>query len=347
MAKTILDQLGPIYTAHADAALTVSEGAIDVSSTGHSSTPSADPVKFPQKNSGQITPRNAQATQIAEPRYFAEQIATTLSNHAEQARIKKLAFAVAKGYWENSVTAIDGLGLTNIILELHQRYPTQPDLKNGFGQIVNNINKATLYMAITRLIIKQMSCLYESLDDALTADTPESNAALPTQIMRGRDPVKALAKQQGQDHMQTSILDVQSMPVMPVPPPPPPQPRQTDPIVTVLGAAVPPPTPIQVNSPPQYNLFDLRSEIMQNTNPLRAKILLFSVLFQSWDEHGQDWGMIRSYGLDDLVEQLLLSRKPPNDVEIKLNAQAEQMEEVEAYQQTAQTLIKILKPRLH
>ncbi|WLT37401.1 hypothetical protein NON20_16205 [Synechocystis sp. B12] len=85
---------------------------------------------------------------------------------------------------------------------------------------------------------------------------------------------------------------------------------------------------------------------MQYTNPLRAKVLLFSVLFQSWDEHNPDWSLVRSYALDDLVEQLILSRRRPNEVEIKLNALANQMFDQEEYQQTAQTLIKIIKPLL-
>jgi hypothetical protein len=239
------------------------------------------------------------------------------------------------------VAAIDQVGLDHLILELRQRYPSIRELQGGFAQIVNNINKATLYLAIAKLIINQMSSLYENSEETYLSDPDESKTGLLTQIVKA-EPALAIARQpQGGDHLQTSIIDLASIPI-----PPPPKPRQSDPIVTVLGAAVPSP-PISVRAQiKNYNLFDLRSEIMQYTNPLRAKILLFSVLFQSWDENGQDWGMIRSYGLDDLVEQLILSRKRPNDVEVKLNAQADQMEEQEAYQQTAQTLIKIIKPLL-
>ena len=343
VAKTILDQLGPVYTSHSDASLTMAEGAIDVPLTEQETQLESHPVIAAPPPPLQIPVRSPSldATQVSEPKHFAEIIAQTLSQHGEQARIKKLIFAVARGYWENSVAVIDQVGLTNLILELRQRYPSLDALRGGFDQIVNNINKATLYLAIAKLIMTQMSSLYESSEETYLPDPDESKMGLPTQITKAEPALAIARQQQGGDHLQTSIIDLHSIPV-----PPPPRPRQTDPIVTILGAAVPSP-PISVHSQPKaYNLFDLRSEIMQYTNPLRAKILLFSVLFQSWDENGQDWGMIRSYGLDDLVEQLILSRKRPNDVEVKLNAQANQMPEQEAYQQTAQTLIKILKPLL-
>jgi len=337
VAKTILDQLGPVYTSHSDASLTMAEGAINVPLTEQDTQLESPPVR------GDAPPLLPQvvATQIAEPQSIAEMIAETLGQHSEQVRIKKLVFAVARGYWENSVPAIDQVGLTNLILELRQRYPSIQALQGGFEQIVNNINKATLYLAIAKLIMTQMSSLYENSEETYLSDPDEPKTGLPTQMIKAEPALAIARQQQGGDHLQTSIIDLASIPV-----PPPPRPRQTDPIVTILGAAVPSP-PISVHSQPKaYNLFDLRSEIMQYTNPLRAKILLFSVLFQSWDENGQDWGMIRSYGLDDLVEQLILSRKRPNDVEVKLNAQADQMDEQEAYQQTAQTLIKIIKPLL-
>ncbi|MEB3229228.1 MAG: hypothetical protein VKJ27_12695 [Synechocystis sp.] len=351
VAKTILDQLGPVYTSHSDAAFAMAEGAIDVPLTEQDTQ-----LEAPQHNSSatpvQTSPPSLSldTTQTADPQQLAERIAHTLSQHREQVRIQKLIFAVARGYWENSMAVIEQVGLANLILELRQRYPSSWELQSGFEQIVNNINKATLYLAIAQLILKQMEPLYDNADAMALADSDEPQTALNTQMVKS-EPAMAIARQpQGRDHLQTSIVNFPAIPVPPLPPllndTPSRKPRQTDPIVTVLGAAVPSP-PIAVPSQPKsYNLFDMRAEIMQYTNPLRAKVLLFSVLFQSWDQNGQDWGMIRSYGLDDLVEQLILSQIRPNDLEMRLNAQANQMAEQEAYQQTAQTLIKIIKPLL-
>ncbi|MCT0253220.1 MULTISPECIES: hypothetical protein [unclassified Synechocystis] len=328
VAKTILDQLGPIYTAYAETSVpkgvVTHEGAIAVGE-GELAMPSPpEPL--------------AQPNVVADPQYLAGQIAHILIQHREQARIQKLIFAVARGYWENNLQAIEQVGLASLLLELRQRYPSPGQLQEGFNQIVNNINKATFYLAIAKLILEQMQSLYggsgphelDSPSASSLPDGPQTNLMVSPQ-------------HPGAFSQQTSIIDFNALPI----PAPPPRHRQTDPLVTVLGAVVPTPPGTSIQSQTdtkEYNLFDIRSEIMQYTNPLRAKILLFSVLFQSWDEHSPDWGLVRSYALDDLVEQLILSRRRPNEVEMKLNAQAGRMFDQEEYQQTAQTLIKIIKP---
>ncbi|QUS60585.1 hypothetical protein IQE94_12720 [Synechocystis sp. PCC 7339] len=321
VAKTILDQLGPIYTAYGETAIPGDakgeEGAIAaVSSANQSPTP---------------------VHRVVDPQYQATQIAHILAQHREQVRIQKLVFAVARGYWENNLQAIEEVGLANLLLELRQRYPTPSQLKEGFSQIVNNINKSTFYLAIAKLILEQMQVLYDGESHqgdhaSVLENEPQTNLTMAP------SPDALANKAQA-----TSIVDFNALPI----PTPPPRPRQSEPILTVLGAVVPSPpgTLLQAQTEKkEYDLFEIRSEIMQYTNPLRAKVLLFSVLFQSWDEHSPDWSLVRSYALDDLVEQLILSRRRPNEVEIKLNALASQMFDQEEYQQTAQTLIKIIKP---
>ncbi|MBE9241123.1 hypothetical protein [Synechocystis salina] len=322
VAKTILDQLGPIYTAYGETAIPEAakgeEGAIAaVSPANQSPTP---------------------VHRVVDPQYQATQIAHILVQHREQVRIQKLVFAVARGYWENNLQAIEEVGLANLLLELRQRYPTPSQLKEGFSQIVNNINKSTFYLAIAKLILEQMQVLYDGESHqvghaAVLENEPQTNLTMA--------PSPGVSANKAQ---ATSIVDFDALPI----PAPPPKPRQSEPILTVLGAVVPSPpgTPLQQvqTEKKEYDLFEIRSEIMQYTNPLRAKVLLFSVLFQSWDEHNPDWSLVRSYALDDLVEQLILSRRRPNEVEIKLNALASQMFDQEEYQQTAQTLIKIIKP---
>lgn len=334
VAKTILDQLGPIYTTYVNNSPTpiASEEAM-------APEPEVPPTPI------NPSPNPVQPRPVADPQHLAGQVAHILRQHQEQVRIQKLIFAVARGYWENNLQVIEQVGLPHLLLELRQRYPSPGELQEGFNQIVNNINKATLYLAIAKLIIQQMQGLYGGGSNnngqaPFPADNDEPETGLILPVIANPQPVAYNNAQ------QTSIIDFGALPL---PAPPPHRPRQTDPIVTVLGAVVPSPpgVPLQAQTDAkEYNLFDIRSEIMQYTNPLRAKILLFSVLFQSWDEHSPDWGLVRSYGLDDLVEQLILSRKRPNDVEIKLNAQASQMFDHEEYQQTAQTLIKIIKPLL-
>jgi hypothetical protein len=330
VAKTILDQLGPIYTAQADEELAdPSSGtpAIEVLAIEADGS-TENPTGFEKATQLEMGPAPLPAA-ISSPEAIAQDVAQTLCQHPEQARIKKLMFAVSRGAWENNLEIIENYGFVNLILDLHRNFATKADLQVGFDQIVNNINKATLYLAIANLILAQMEKLYNNN----LGPSPEVEAnPINTEIIKSTP--QPLSRRQSGEHIQTSIIDFSQTQ------------KSTDPILTVLGSIPVPPPPPMISLSREYNLFELRQEIMQYTNPLRAKILLFSILFHHWDHSGQDWGMMRSYGLDDLVEQVITSQKSPHDVELKLYAQARDMPDKEAYVQTANTLLKVLKPLL-
>jgi hypothetical protein len=82
---------------------------------------------------------------------------------------------------------------------------------------------------------------------------------------------------------------------------------------------------------------------MQNTNPLRAKILLFSIRFGTWRNSGQNWSMLRSYGVDDLLEQVILSGQSFKSIESQLYKEAESLPDKEIYLQTASAIVQTLK----
>lgn len=254
VAKTILDQLGPIYTAYG-------KTAIPEDVKGEDGAIAAMPME---------TETPAPIHRVVDPQYVATQVAHILVQHREQARIQKLIFAVARGYWENNLQAIEQVGLANLLLELRQRYPTPGQLQEGFSQIVNNINKTTFYLAIARLILEQMQGLYDSGPGSEEQSSP-SHQATQANLMASDSPSPAESQLKS---LATSIVDFDALPI----PAPPPRPRPSEPILTVLGAVVPSPpgTPLQAHTEKkEYNLFEIRSEIMQYTNPLRAKVLLF------------------------------------------------------------------------
>ena len=330
VAKTILDQLGPLYTVEShDELLDATVIEVEAMPEERFEANPHVPTAFNQP----FKPQAQTKETLIDPRILAQRIAQILNKHPEQGRIKKLMFAVAKGYWENNADEIDNYGFPKLILELRQMFPTLGELQGGFDNIVQNINKATLYIAIANLILKKMADLYENMAESL-----EDQAGSPTatQIVQVRPPSLALRQEAASPYQATAIIEFGNNPNN----------ASNEPLMTVLGSVPnPPPSSPGLNTPKSYNLFELRSEIMQYANPLRAKILLFSLLFNNWEKN-QDWSMLRSYSLDDLVEQVILSRRSPNDVETKLYGQAQGMTDREVYQQTAKTLIKVLKPLL-
>jgi hypothetical protein len=87
----------------------------------------------------------------------------------------------------------------------------------------------------------------------------------------------------------------------------------------------------------------MRMEIFQYTNPLRAKILLFSILFHPWDRSGQDWSTLRSYTIDDLLEQVIQSGKSIKDIESQLYRVSKVQTDVDANLHTASILVQALQ----
>ena len=41
----------------------------------------------------------------------------------------------------------------------------------------------------------------------------------------------------------------------------------------------------------------IKVELIQQTNPLRVKILLYSILEQTWDHTNQEWTILKTYNL--------------------------------------------------
>ncbi|MEH1940844.1 MAG: hypothetical protein V7L01_11585 [Nostoc sp.] len=69
----------------------------------------------------------------------------------------------------------------------------------------------------------------------------------------------------------------------------------------------------------QYNQFDLRQNIMKYTNPLRAKIVLFSALDKKFTFNEEDWLKLKAQKLDDLLLRLFNTCPTIREVESKLN----------------------------
>jgi hypothetical protein len=211
------------------------------------------------------------------------------------------------------------------------------ELQIALTKIIENINKQTLYLAVANIILNEFSLFYESslksqdLGSTVNHSASEQKASeqnYDTQIVPVRlTPIATSADSrsqvpQSQDN-KTSIIDL------------------SEHMTTELrGLKSVPQSP----SPKTYDLFELRQEIMQYTNPLRAKILMFSMLFHSWDRSDQDWSILRSYSIDDLLEQLISSSKGFTELDIRLQSTAKSLPEAEAQLQTASTIMEAIKP---
>ncbi len=66
------------------------------------------------------------------------------------------------------------------------------------------------------------------------------------------------------------------------------------------------------------SLFDLRGDIIQYANPLRAKILLYSCLYGPFGYTAQDWSSLNRRTLDDLLQETFEYCPTYSDLDSKL-----------------------------
>jgi hypothetical protein len=88
--------------------------------------------------------------------------------------------------------------------------------------------------------------------------------------------------------------------------------------------------------------FDLRLELMKFTNPLRAKILLFSLANQRFSGSELDWAALKRNSLEALLKKVL-STNPAADLGQNLMVMARLLPDSEDYEQVVDVLMRALK----
>ena len=264
------------------------------------------------------------------------QVVNSLGNHLETERMQKLMFAACKNRWENDLSVINNYGLKNIILELRQNNPNFLSLRQTLNQIAENINKKALYLALADIILTQLEHLYDTDNDDEEEDNESKSQRFNTQIVDLKNDSDSAAKTTSFSTSRSDPVDFSSSII-----------NLNEPqLVMELPFAEP---AYSNNNPsnfpqiPAYDPFEIRLEIFQYANPLRAKILIFSLLFHPWDRSGQDWLTLRSYTLEDLLKQLIQSGKSLQDIEVQLYNIAQTQMDTDANVQTASILVQTLQ----
>jgi hypothetical protein len=266
------------------------------------------------------------------------QVVSSLENHRETARIKKLMFAACKNHWETDQALINNYGLKNIILELQQNNPNFLSLQQTVNRVAENINKKALYLALANIILTQLEPLYDTDNDDEEQDNESKSKILNSQMVHLNNDCNYAAKTTTTSlspsrsepvDFSSSIIDLKE-----------PQLAMELPFAEPASSNNNPSNSSQI---PAYDPFKIRLEIFQYTNPLRAKILIFSLLFHPWERSDQDWSTLRGYTLEDLLQQLIQSGKSLKDIEVQLYNIANTQMDRDANVQTASILVQALQ----
>ena len=264
------------------------------------------------------------------------QVVSGIENHRETARIHKLMFAACKNRWENDQAVINNYGLKNIVLELQRNNPNFLSLRQTFKQVAEKINKKALYLALADIILTQLEHLYDTDNDDEEEDNESKSQRFNTQIVDLKNDSDSAAKTTSFSTSRSDPVDFSSSII-----------NLNEPqLVMELPLAEPASSNNNPSNSPQitaYDPFEIRLEIFQYANPLRAKILIFSLLFHPWDRSGQDWSTLRSYTLEDLLKKLIQSGKSLQDIEVQLYNIAQTQMDTDANVQTASILVQTLQ----
>ncbi len=102
--------------------------------------------------------------------------------------------------------------------------------------------------------------------------------------------------------------------------------------------------PISHPAEPAIELFDMRLEIVKFANPLRTKILLFSLVYYPFTYKEQDWSNLKLYSLEGLLRSVTTICNSVEDLQSTLEAMAQQLTPPEDYTEVVSVIIKSLKP---
>jgi hypothetical protein len=90
------------------------------------------------------------------------------------------------------------------------------------------------------------------------------------------------------------------------------------------------------------NLFDVRQKILQQTNPLRAKILIFSTIYHEFTFSDRDWLLLKTQELDKLLRQLFNVCPTLAELETQLYKTAKNLDNTDESDQAASVIIKAM-----
>jgi hypothetical protein len=300
--------------------------------------------------------------------YACDQTWETDSDHISQADLRQLIerlLAIAptlshlQSYLKQLVRSLNkskeyALVANGLITHLNKLYPESqtaqcPPAYPRFAQVAQELDQASDRLRIKKLLIFACKNTWETnsqaIDQIPTLELVQTiyqlTPTLPSLTIILSSLVQSLSKPTEYQQVAEKILQIcqvlyqNSSSPTPTPPAP-------------ARKASPAAQPVQASAKPARkgrdlsNLFDLRLELMRYTNPLRVKILLFSVLHEPLA--AEDDLLLKGHELDDLLRMLLKSYKQAIELESQLYSMANKLPEPAEYIQVASVLLRTIQP---
>ncbi|MBI4784905.1 MAG: hypothetical protein HY785_26900 [Oscillatoriophycideae cyanobacterium NC_groundwater_1537_Pr4_S-0.65um_50_18] len=237
-----------------------------------------------------------------------EAVAQILACDPDHLRIKKLLILASKNIWETDANRLNSLPFLDLVQEVHDLTPTPESLKAVLDNLAKTLSKKTEYEAIAERVCLIFQSLYFI------------NLSAPALEMLDITLTEGI--------LEASLgASSESLP---------------EPSCEAMAQPQQPYAYIRQQALPDF--FDLRVSIMQSANPMRVKILLFTLMHEVFTPGAEHDSLLKNHELDDLLQILLQTHKLLSDLESKLLSAARSLQESDEYAQVAQVLLRSLKP---
>ncbi len=264
-----------------------------------------------------------------QPPWIVLETASELAENSNILRIKKLMLYVCQNHWETDSQILEQLNVADLIQEIRESYPSIEKLSAALKQQVQTLNRQADYIVVAKTILKALQKLYT--DDSEITSVKSAKAArsqppappptrLPSPINRGN----RNTQQRGDKNKQSEFIHQQSSGVK----------GQEVGQYSIQNST---------SKPCLYDPFDLRLNIMKYTTPLRAKLLIFSVLYHPIKKTQHDWLLMKAKPLDDLLFELFSNCPTLEELEAKLYQTAQALEDADENTQAAGAIAQSMK----
>ncbi|HEY9761773.1 MAG TPA: adenylate/guanylate cyclase domain-containing protein [Trichocoleus sp.] len=252
-------------------------------------------------------------------------VAGALKQTADFQRLRKLLYCICYNVWENDPNILESVRFDSLVQQTRTVAPTPQDLKYHLSRVVKRLNRKTEYTRLANIIIEQFQPLYSQRQGVTQLAAPLVNDAVEACTeMTSMEPQLPAAQEMTTLHGSLSIVGV----------------------ATEAGVAVSAPVPsaaIPAAVRDRTNLFELRQDIMRYTNPLRAKVLLYSCLNGPFGYSRQDWSTLKEQALDQLITKIFEYCPTFSDLESKLSILSHCLDNADENVAVAGTIAQVMK----
>lgn len=266
---------------------------------------------------------------IAQMRAQYREIAQELFQQADRLRIKKLLYAVIHSVWENNPTKLALHTLEDLVAEVHAMAPAEADLSYHLERIIRRLNRQDRYTQLALIISEAFHCLYRTPTRAIVVPSTSM-----LEVSDGGQTIMTNPLALSEEEGLTSLTQWQSLEAATEQTRAKPSSKGCEPSLAQSGCG----------TRDRADLFNLRLEIMRYTNPLRAKILLLSMVRSPFTATSQDWLTLKSKSLDELIQETFQYCKTFADLESKLTIMCHCVDNVSENVQTVGAILQAMKP---